>query len=127
MKIDWIKILTGEGTTVNVKVEFSVTGDNTSSEEFFKFLQKYITDGMVLSSEVKDNMYTFTITPSSESDSDVINSVSRVENILDELLIEKASKRYYTKEHIKDVFQRIVERKVFFWFLNLKVGDIDIN
>lgn len=125
MKIDWIKILTGEGTTVNVKVEFSVTGDNTSSEEFFKFLQKYITDGMVLSLEVKDDMYTFTITPSSESE--VTNFLSKVENILDELLIEKASKRYYTKEHIKDVFQRIVERKVFFWFLNLKVGDIDIN
>ena len=89
-----------------------MTGDNTSSEEFFKFLQKYITDGMVLSSEVKDNMYTFTITPSSESDSDVINSVSRVENILDELLIEKASKRYYTKiQHKEDM----VARKLLLW------------
>lgn len=74
-----------------VEVKFQLAGDNMSSEEIFKFLYKQIAEDGEIKLKAKNDMYTFT--KSLTSSSETTEFISRIKNILEELITEDEKRK----------------------------------
>lgn len=93
--------------TYTVEVKFQLAGDNLESEEIFRFLQKQTADNEI---KLKVENDTYTFTKSLTSSSETTEFISRIKDILDELIMED--------ERIKETPRNQVERSLVLWLAN---------
>lgn len=96
-----LKLMEVSSTDTNaVEVKFRLKGDNMSSEEISVFLQKQIAEDKEIELKVKDDMHIF-ILPSIISYSEIEIFISRLKNILDELIDEDERRKVTPRDQVK--------------------------
>jgi len=117
MKLNLFKVSSTD--TNAVKAKFQFTGDNMSSEEISVFLQKQIAEDKEIELKVKGNMYIFILSPII-SYSEVGGFISRIKNILDELITEDERRKIMPRDQ--------VERSLRLWLADKESkGEIEIE
>lgn len=117
MKLNLFKVSSTDTGTIEARFQFM--GDNMSSEEISVFLQKQIAEDEKIELKVKDDTYIFILSPII-SYSETAVFISRIKNILDELITED--------ERRKVTLQAQVERSLALWLADkVSRGEIEIE
>lgn len=107
MKLNLFNVSSTDTGTVEARFQF--TGDNMSSEEIFKFLQKQIAEEEV-KLNVEDDTYIFILSPISSSEVAVF--IARIKNILDELITEDRRRTVTLQAQVKSSLTLWLAEKV---------------
>lgn len=103
-----LKLMGVSSTDTNIEVKFQLAGDNLESEEIFRFLQKQTADNEI---KLKVENDTYTFTKSLTSSTETTEFISRIKDILDELIMEDERKK-------KETPRNQVERSLVLWLAN---------